>query len=401
MAKTTRTAFSKTIYLGMSGGVDSSVAAHLLIKSGYPASKIKPVFVRSWADEDATMDGHPPDSRIKTNCQWRKDWNDVLHVCRQLSIGSPQLIDLSKEYWNRVWDPCLAVWDSGGTPNTDVMCNRYIKFGVLARRVFEKDPNSLLATGHYARLEYQPRLKLLSAADKRKDQSYYLSTTSAEILRRTLFPLGALTKAEVRSIARDLGFVNAQKKESMGVCFVEPSIRKGHFNTFLAEHLHQRPGDIVSKDGRILGTHQGLWSYTIGQRCPIPSQSAKMFVSGKDIKKNQIVVVPSHQHDDLYSKIIHCQDFRWIQPDFITQPAREGISAKIRTGNINPIPCFLETCNFEGSEIRIELAQPEHGVAEGQVLVLQRDEEVLGGGIIRVAYRNAIHEQEALSTNHQ
>ncbi|WAQ91128.1 hypothetical protein PtA15_14A8 [Puccinia triticina] len=375
----------------MSGGVDSSVAAQL-IKTAHPHSKIKPIFVRSWSNEEATVD-HPSDSRIKTNCQWRKDWNDLIQVCQQLSIDPPQLIDLSKEYWNRVWDPCLEIWEKGGTPNTDVMCNRFIKFGVLAERIFQDDPNSLLATGHYARLAYQPRLKLMNAIDRRKDQSYYLSTTSPEVLSRTIFPLGTLTKVEVRTIADDLGLVNSQKKESMGVCFVEPSIRKGQFNTFLAEHLNQNPGNIISRSGKVLGTHQGLWNYTIGQRCRIPSQSTKMFVSGKDTKKSQITVVPSHNHADLYSTIIHCQDFHWIHPDFNTQAGRKGLTAKIRTGNINPIPCSVQILNPEGSEIRVELDKKEHGVASGQVLVLQQEDEILGGGAIRLAYRDKTHEE--------
>ncbi|POW12542.1 hypothetical protein PSHT_08060 [Puccinia striiformis] len=348
----------RNIYVAMSGGVDSSsnrssLGAGLMRKQQRLSS----------------------DSRIKTNCQWRKDWNDLVQVCRQLKIGPPQLIDLSKEYWNRVWEP-------------------YIKFGVLARRIFQDDPDSLLATGHYARLEYQPRLQLMSAVDKRKDQSYYLSTTSPDILRRTIFPLGTLTKIEVRDIAQQLGLVNARKKESVGVCFVEPSIRKGQFNHFLAEHLHESPGDIVNKNGIKLGTHQGLWNYTIGQRCRIPSQSTKMFVARKDIQKNKIVVVPSHNHADLYSTIIHCQDFHWINPDFNSQVGRKGIAAKIRTGTIDPIPCTLEFLNPEGSDIRVELDN-EHGVASGQILVLHREEEVLGGGVIRLAFRDKCHEEES------
>jgi len=237
-------------------------------------------------------------------------------------------------------------------------------------------------------------LKLLRAADKRKDQSYYLSTTSPEILKRTLFPLGTKTKTDVRSIALQLGLANARKKESTGVCFVEPTVRKGQFNTFLAEHLYQTPGKIVSQSGSVLGTHQGLWNYTIGQRCRIPSQSSKMFVCAKDIKKNQIVVVPDHQHVDLYSTIIHCQDFRWIQPDSL-QAGGEGIAAKMRTGNIDPILCSMRICNPEGTEIRVKLARPEHGVAPGQVLVLQKDEEILGGGVIRCAFRDHVHERVA------
>lgn len=394
----------QSIYVAMSGGVDSSVAASLLIESGYQTSQIKPIFVRSGWNEDDDGD-HPNDhhptqpSKIKTKCQWRKDWKDLLRVCQQLNINPPQLIDLSKEYWNRVWAPCLELWDKGATPNPDVMCNRHIKFGVLAERLLENDPESLLATGHYARLEHEPRLKLLQARDKRKDQSYYLSTSSPEILRRTLFPIGHLTKTEVRAIAHAKGLVNANKKESMGICFVEPSLRKGRFNEFLAEHLVEKPGQIISKSGQPLGTHRGLWSYTVGQRCPIPSQPVKMFVSQKDLSRNRIIVVPSYDNIDLYSKIVYCKEFHWIQSFTKFSVPGRTLKARLRTGSIDPISCTLKMLDQAGSKIRVELTAPEHGVASSQVLVLQEGEEILGAGTIVATYRDRSHETKELNTH--
>ncbi|KNZ59022.1 hypothetical protein VP01_1816g7 [Puccinia sorghi] len=346
----------KTIYVAMSGGVDSSVAAHLLLESGCPLSNIRPVFVRSWANEDAPrpLDNLPStDSRIKTNCQWRRDWDDLLRVCQQLAIRPPLLMDLSKEYWNRVWEPCLEVWRKGGTPNTDVMCNQYIKFGVLARRIFERDPDSLLATGMHT-------FCLPTSYPSTSICSQLLVANSC----RSLCTSGVSTAAEVTKgggqtqgpILLSFNHLSGDPQtHNLSSGYQEQNRRQNHRTPtrlgqrsqereYGSEHLYQTPGEIVSQSGSVLGTHQGLWNYTIGQRCRIPSQSSKMFVCAKHIQKNQIVVVPDHP---------------------------------------------------EGTEIRVKLARPEHGVAPGQVLVLQKDEEILGGGVIRCAFRDHVHEREA------
>ncbi|KAH9821849.1 tRNA-specific 2-thiouridylase [Melampsora americana] len=339
---------NQTISIAMSGGVDSAVVASLLIRSGYH-DRLKPIFVKNWMDDSDLK----PD--LGVGCQWKRDWNDVQSICDHLKLPS-QLIDLSKAYWNQVWEPCLRIWESGGSepPNPDVMCNRQIKFGILADHLLRSDPQTLLATGHYARLKHTKNgtTELYQAvSEKSKDQSYYLSTIPSRILRRCLFPLGeaGLNKQIVRKLALEFGLPNASKAESMGICLVEPKIKR--FEDFLATQIESRKGEIVllEDEKTNLGYHQGIWNYTIGQRCGLNTphlvSKQKMYVAKKDFKANRIFVVPHHEHPALYTKKIFTTDFQWINPPTVSEIPLE-LSARVRTGTLEPIPCQVKFSNL-------------------------------------------------------
>ncbi|RKP24413.1 tRNA-specific 2-thiouridylase, partial [Syncephalis pseudoplumigaleata] len=235
----------------MSGGVDSSVAALLLKRHG---ARVQGVFMQNWdaLEEDGV-------------CPGERDWRDVQAVCRQLDIPCRR-IDFVREYWTRVFAQTLDAYAKGITPNPDIACNREIKFGLLRERCVPKD--HWFATGHYARVAYDARgnARLLKGIDARKDQSYYLSSVTRAQLQQSVFPLGHLTKEDIRSIAREHRLTTANKDESMGICFVGP---RRKFNAFLGEYLPQTPGDVIAPNGHVIATHQGIFSWTIGQRATI------------------------------------------------------------------------------------------------------------------------------------
>ncbi|EGG08241.1 uncharacterized protein MELLADRAFT_35034 [Melampsora larici-populina 98AG31] len=336
---------TQTISIAMSGGVDSSVVASLLIRSGYH-HRLRAIFVKNWMDDS---DVKVKDQGIR--CQWKRDWDDVQSVCDHLKLPC-QLIDLSKAYWNQVWEPCLKIWESGGTPNPDVMCNRQIKFGILAEHLLKSDPQTILATGHYARLKHtqEGTTELHQAfSETSKDQSYYLSTIPSKILKRCLFPLGenGFNKELVRKIAKEVRLPNALKNESMGICLVEPRIKR--FEEFLGTQIEGRKGEIVLFDDQktVVGEHRGIWNYTIGQRCRINKPNAfpqKLYVAKKDLKLNRVFVVPHHDHPALYTRKIFTYDFQWINPPSLSQTSLE-LSARVRTGTLEPIPCEVNFSN--------------------------------------------------------
>lgn len=268
--------------------------------------------------------------------------------------------------------------------------NRQIKFGILADHLLKSDPQTLIATGHYARLKHTKdgTTELhQSGSEKTKDQSYYLSTIPSEILSRCLFPLGEVgfCKEVVRKMALEFKLPNALKDESMGICLVEPKIKR--FEEFLATQIDGREGEIVllEDEQKVLGFHQGLWNYTIGQRCRISSPDVsqqKMYVAKKDLKLNRIFVVPHHDHPALYTKKILTNDFQWINPPSLSQDPL-GLSARVRTGTIEPIPCQVTFPNPADERVlEIGLMKAEHGVSVGQVVVLMKGTQVLGGGTI-------------------
>ncbi|GAA5978528.1 hypothetical protein JCM10908_004390 [Rhodotorula pacifica] len=365
-----------TVFACMSGGVDSSVAARLLLDHGYD---VKPIFMRNWdtVDEQSGSGG----------CEWERDWDDVQQICRDHLGGvRPELIDLSREYWTNVFEPALEEWAAGVTPNPDVTCNQHIKFRILPERLLARQPDAWIATGHYARLLPNPldaRLPALyRGTNIRKDQSHYLSTAPLDALERTLFPLGEfISKDAVRDLARKWGMHTGEKKDSMGICFV--GVRKG-FSGFLNSYLPSSPGDIITETGKVVGRHEGLWRYTVGERARISGLPQAVFVGKKNAADNTVVVVPKHS-PMLRCTVMGTTNFHWTAP---THPPAEiddpqGFSAEAQ---IRSLPAgALSTCTVKrGSDgqLSIQLEEPLVGVSPGQTVALYRGDWCLGGGTI-------------------
>ncbi|KAF8884783.1 tRNA-specific 2-thiouridylase [Infundibulicybe gibba] len=328
----------------MSGGVDSSVTAHLLAKEDFDLSA---VFMRNWDTRDETG--------TDKGCEWEKDWEDVQRVCKLLDIPC-EMIDLSRDYWNRVFEPSLKSWELGVTPNPDVWCNREIKFGALLERLPE-------------------RPWFATAKDRNKDQSYYLSSISEAGLRRALFPLGHLSKPEVRELAKQARLPTAERVESMGICFVG---EKNKFSKFISSYIPPNPGPMIDlESGRTLGQHTGLWNYTIGEKARLGGMPSKMFVAKKDVDANTIFLVPG---------TIHLEEFTWIWKD---RPPLElddkngfhATSSFVTAWLMYPLDLTIIHRSKKGG-ISIRFDEPQKSVAPGQVAALWDDEWCLGCGVI-------------------
>ncbi|KAH9005046.1 5-methylaminomethyl-2-thiouridylate-methyltransferase [Lactarius hatsudake] len=355
----------------MSGGVDSSVTAKLLAEKDYDLSAI---FMRNWDTRD--------ESGTDVGCEWEKDWEDVQRVCKKLDIPC-QMIDLSREYWLRVFEPAIKIWESGNTPNPDVWCNGEIKFGALFNNL--PQGTQFLATGHYARKAYHPsnhRPKLMRANDETKDQTYYLSSISESGLDMALFPLGDISKTQVREIARAGGLHNASREDSMGLCFVGERRR---FNQFLGTTMWPRgQGPILAIDTNVeLGQHDGLWTYTIGQGSGLGGLTKKLFVAVKDHEKNAIYVAPP-DHPALFTDSITSNDFSWIwrdePPSAIFSRSGFRASARVRY-RASAVPVRVRQ-RWTSNTVHITFDEPQKAVAHGQIAVLYDGDHCLGCGTI-------------------
>ena len=281
----------KKVVVGMSGGVDSSVAALLLKKQGY---EVIGLFMRNW---DATLNNDIEGNPTLNNniCPQEQDYNDALKVCQELDIPLHR-VDFIKEYWDNVFTYFLDELKKGRTPNPDLMCNKYIKFDVFIKEA-RKLGADYIATGHYARTNNS---KLLRGLDQNKDQSYFLAQLTPNQLKDVLFPVGELTKVEVRKIALENNLYTAKKKDSTGICF----IGERHYQEFISNYLKPNPGDIVDVETKeVIGRHTGLMNYTIGQRrnVGIAGNDKKHFVCGKDVEKNILYVSFGEDNEYLYS----------------------------------------------------------------------------------------------------
>ena len=359
----------KTVVIGMSGGVDSSVAAIKLIEQGY---NVIGLFMRNW-DSSVNNDilGNPT---LNNNiCPQEQDYNDALEVCKKLNIPLHR-IDFVKEYWDYVFTYFLNELKSGRTPNPDIMCNKYIKFDAFVKEA-KKLGADYIATGHYARVKNG---KLYRGLDSNKDQSYFLSQLSNKQLENVLFPIGELEKPVVRKIALEYGLITAQKKDSTGICF----IGERNFKDFLKNYLPNIPGKIVNIDtNETIGEHIGLMYYTIGQRrgLNIGGNSDKMFVVGKNIKDNILYVALNEKNDYLITDEAVIEQINWISDK---KPL--NCTAKFRyRQNDNDVE--LEYYN---DKIIVKYPQGVKAVTPGQACVFYLDDECLGGGIIKEVRKN-------------
>lgn len=358
----------KTVVVGMSGGVDSSVSALLLKKQGY---KVIGLFMRNW---DSTINndylGNPTlDSDI---CPQEQDYNDAVEVCKKLEIELHR-VDFVKEYWDYVFMYFLNELKKGRTPNPDVMCNRYIKFDLFLEKALELGAD-YIATGHYAKIREG---KLCRATDLNKDQSYFLAYVAKEKFKNVIFPLQDLTKPEVRKIALENGLVTAAKKDSTGICF----IGERNFTKFLENYLPNQTGKIVNIDtNEVVGEHIGLMYYTLGQRkgLNLGGNKDKSYVCEKDLENNILYVTSGDESDYLYTTRAILEDF-----NSLTLEKVEQCSCKFRYRQ-KDISCQVKYLEDNMVELSYERAK---AVTPGQFCVLYKDDICLGGGIIKEIFK--------------
>ena len=347
-------ATKKTVYVGMSGGVDSSVTAALLKQAGYD---VVGVYMKNWSQD---LPGF--------TCPWKEDFQDAKRVAVQLGIPF-KLYDFETEYRRKVVDYMVSEYQAGRTPNPDIMCNQEVKFKLFLATCLE-DGADLIATGHYARVADG---QLLTARDDNKDQTYFLYRVTTDALEHTLFPLGELTKPEVRALAKKFGLATATKKESMGICFVG----KVGIREFLLNELGPQPhGRIIDQHGLDIGEHDGAIYYTIGQRHGLDvGGGLPYYVTGKDMKRNEVYVTTDLSDTQLWSREIKLADPHWINA-----APTAGKTYQVRTRHrASMIDCEI---SHKQNVWYITLKDEVRALTPGQSAVIYNGDHVLGGGII-------------------
>lgn len=352
----------KTIVVGMSGGVDSSVAALLLHRSGY---QVIGLFMKNWDEKGA--DGV---------CPAQRDFEDVARVCDR--IGIPYYsVDFVKEYRERVFEKMLKAYAAGMTPNPDIACNREIKFDAFFLKARSLGAEKV-ATGHYCRIDRsQGHARLFKGMDSSKDQSYFLCQVPGEILEDTLFPIGDIPKSEVRRIAKEAGLPTASKKDSMGICF----IGKRDMQEFLAPYVKKRPGEFRSLNGDVLGEHKGAHFYTIGQRkgMRLGGSGEPYFVVNKDHERNIVYVERGFSHPALFRDSLDAESVRWVSGHAPVFPFR--CAAKIRYRQADE-PCSVAIRDDGALSVRFD--RPQRAVTPGQAVVFYDGDACLGGAWIKL-----------------
>lgn len=348
--------FKKKVAVGMSGGVDSSVTALLLKEQGYDVTAL---FMKNWEEKDSSG-----------TCRSTADYEDVVKVCSQ--IGIPHYtINFIREYQDLVFSHFLRELKGGFTPNPDILCNREIKFNLFLKKAVELGAD-FVATGHYAQIKNG---KLVRGIDQDKDQTYFLYTLQSQTLDKVLFPIGYLKKKEVRAIARKHNLATAEKKDSTGICF----IGERNFAHFLSDYIGYQKGNFETLSGKVVGQHEGIAYYTIGQRkgLRIGGAGEAWFVVGKDVKRNVVFVQQGKNHPALYTSHLTATDISWVSGK--SPPLPFHCHAKIRYRQLDQT-CLIE--KIEGDKISVSFQTPQRAVTSRQSIVFYEGEVCLGGAMI-------------------
>jgi tRNA-specific 2-thiouridylase len=364
------TAKQEKIIVGMSGGVDSSVSAYLLLQQGY---RVEGLFMKNWEEDDT-----------EEYCSASVDLADAQQVCDRLDIPL-HTVNFSGEYWDNVFEYFLHEYRTGRTPNPDIMCNREIKFKAFLDHA-QMLGAERIATGHYVRTRQRNgRVELLRGLDANKDQSYFLYALNQHQLAHAMFPIGELIKSEVRDIARQQEFVVHAKKDSTGICF----IGERKFKDFLQRFIPAQPGKIVSIDGAELGEHSGLMYYTIGQRQGLgiggteEGSDEPWYVVAKALDENRLIVAQGVDNSHLYHSHCRITDLHWISQSVDNPPFE--CSARIRYRQ-QDTSCRITA--LDQASASVEFSTPQRAITPGQALVWYAEEQCLGGGSIEVAYNS-------------
>ena len=356
------------IIVGMSGGVDSSVAAYLLKEQGF---RVEGLFMKNWEEDDD-----------EEYCSAAVDLADAQKICAQIGIKL-HTVNFSSEYWDRVFEYFLTEYKAGRTPNPDIICNKEIKFRAFLDHAINLDAE-FIATGHYANCTHSNSESILSKGlDENKDQSYFLHTLNQQQLAKSLFPIGKLKKTQVRKIAQENQFDTYDKKDSTGICF----IGERKFKDFLQNYIPAKHGEIRTLNEEVIGQHEGVMFYTIGQRQGLgiggkrEHSEEPWYVTEKDIRSNILYVVQGREHESLFHKKLITQDFHWIkdqEPNSIDNlKAKTRYRQKDQSCSINSLKNGIYEVVFD---------EPQWAITPGQSVVLYQDDICLGGGIINKRY---------------
>lgn len=355
----------KRVLVGMSGGVDSSLSAALLCAEGY---EVVGGFIKNWSDSKDLWTGE---------CQWRAERRDAMRVAARLGI--PLLtFDFEEQYRAKVLERLFEGYQKGETPNPDVLCNEEIKFGLFFEQAM-KMGFDYVATGHYAQVKRDEdgATRLIKGTDENKDQSYFLYRVSQTALRKTLFPIGHLKKPQVRELATQYGLATAAKPDSQGICFVG----KLNFHEFLRLRIPSTPGDIVTVEGEVIGKHDGLDAYTIGQRqgLQVSRDQVIWYVAAKNAEKNQLVIVPDRLHPLLLIKTGSVTDLHWTN----IPPVKVGESCEVEVMiRYRQAPAQAVLTLVDEEHLTLHFKEPVWALAPGQSAVFYKGEECLGGGVL-------------------
>ncbi len=360
---------SKNIIVGMSGGVDSSVTALLLLEQGH---QVTGLFMKNWEEDDGTE-----------YCTAMEDLADAQQVCEKLGIEL-KTVNFAAEYWDEVFEVFLSEFKAGRTPNPDILCNKHVKFKAFLNYAVEDLGAEFIATGHYARVaEKNGEFFLLKGLDPNKEQSYFLYTLGQKALSKTLFPIGHLHKPEIRAMADKAGFANSRKKDSTGICF----IGERKFTEFLQRYLPTQPGEMRTPEGQYIGKHSGLMYYTLGQRQGLGIGGVKnapdepWYALDKDLKNNVLIVGQGHDHPLMLHNTLEASQLDWCS----NKPLLESLrcTAKTRYRQADQA-CRLEPMGDDRCRAVFDHAQ--RAITPGQSVVFYNDEVCLGGGIIESKY---------------